>query len=87
MPPKYTYSTTNLLPLFIDEAYAYYGLTGNGRSLGLFFEQTKRAWKTWLSRRSQKAYLNWQKFNALLARYRLPPPKIVHSIYRTPANP
>ena len=67
--------------------YAYYGITGNGRSLNLFFLQATRAWKTWLSRRSRKAYLNWQKFNALLARYRLPPPKIIHSIYRHPANP
>lgn len=67
----------------IQGHYAYYGITGNGRSLGLFFEQVKRAWRTWLSRRSQKAYLNWNKFNALLARYRLPPPRIVHSIYRT----
>jgi RNA-directed DNA polymerase len=62
--------------------YAYYGITGNNRSLGLFFEQVKRAWRTWLSRRSQKAYVNWDKFNALLGRYRLPTPKIVHSIYR-----
>ena len=67
--------------------YAYYGVTGNQRSLGLFYEQVKRAWRTWLSRRSQKAYMNWQKFNALLARYRLPPPRIIHSIYRNPANP
>ena len=67
--------------------YAYYGITGNGRSLNLFFLQATRAWKAWLSRRSQKAYLNWQKFNALLSRYRLPPPKIIHSIYRRPANP
>jgi RNA-directed DNA polymerase len=67
--------------------YAYYGITGNGRSLGLFYLQVTRAWKTWLSRRSQKAYVNWQQFNALLARYRLPPPKIIHSIYHHPANP
>lgn len=67
--------------------YAYYGITGNGRSLGQFFEQVKRAWRIWLSRRSQKAYRNWDKFNALLARYRLPPPEIVHSVYRNQAKP
>ena len=71
----------------IQGYYAYYGITGNSRSLGLFFEQAKRAWRTWLSRRSQKAYRNWQKFNVLLARYRLPPPRIVHSVYRPLANP
>jgi hypothetical protein len=30
--------------------------------------------------------MNWTKFNALLARYRLPPPRVVHSIYR-PSEP
>jgi group II intron reverse transcriptase/maturase len=67
--------------------YAYYGITGNSRSLGLFYRQATRAWRTWLSRRSQKAYMNWRKFNALLARYRLPPPRIVHSAWRPLANP
>jgi group II intron reverse transcriptase/maturase len=60
--------------------YAYYGITGNYRSVHLFLEQVKRAWRTWLSRRSQKAYVNWTKFTALLARYRLPPPRIFHRI-------
>jgi group II intron reverse transcriptase/maturase len=62
--------------------YGYYGITGNSRSLGLFFEEVKRAWRTWLSRRSQKAYMTWKKFVSLLARYGLPRPRIVHSAYR-----
>jgi len=64
--------------------YAYYGITGNGRSLTAFFEQVKNAWRTWLSKRSQKSYLNWQQFSSLLSRYRLPPPVVIHSIYRKP---
>lgn len=67
--------------------YAYYGITGNGRSLGRFFQGVKLTWKSWLSRRSQKAYVTWTQFTALLARYRLPPPRVIHSIYRRPANP
>jgi RNA-directed DNA polymerase len=62
--------------------YGYYGITGNYRSLWLFFEQTKRAWRTWLSRRSQTAYVDWPKYVRLLSRYPLPKPKIIHSYYR-----
>jgi len=62
--------------------YAYYGITGNSRSLGMFYEQVKRAWLTWLSRRSQKARLDWEQFARLLTRYPLPRPRIVHSVYR-----
>jgi len=62
--------------------YAYYGITGNGRSLNMFFHQVQLAWKAWLSRRSQRAYVDWPQFMKLLTRYRLPPPAIIHSIYR-----
>jgi group II intron reverse transcriptase/maturase len=62
--------------------YAYYGITGNGRSLCLYFEQVKLVWRTWLSRRSQKSYVDWPQFTRLLTCHRLPPPRIVQSIYR-----
>lgn len=62
--------------------YAYYGITGNSRSLGLYLDQVKRIWKKWLCRRSWKSRFNWDRFNQFLDQYcRLPPPKIVHSIY------
>lgn len=61
--------------------YAYYGITGNSRSMGLFLEETKRIWRLWLSRRSQSAYLNWPTFVGLLTRYPLPCPRVVHSTY------
>lgn len=66
---------------------AYYGITGNGRSLAAFRHQVMRAWCTWLRRRSQRAYLSWDRFNLLLKRYPLPPVRVVHSIYRRAANP
>jgi RNA-directed DNA polymerase len=66
---------------------SYYGLTGNGRALKAFRHQLVRLWRYWLLRRSQRRYLNWDRFNRLLRRYPLPPPKVVHSIYRNVANP
>ena len=74
------------LTLKLQGHYNYYGITGNGRSLTAFFEQVKNAWRTWLSKRSQKSYLNWQQFSSLLSRYRLPPPVVIHSIYRSPST-
>jgi group II intron reverse transcriptase/maturase len=61
--------------------YAYYGMPGNYRALTRMHHAAKMTWKLWLSRRSQKAYLNWPKFNELLRRYPLPSPRIVHSAY------
>jgi len=67
--------------------FAYYGITGNGRSLAHFRHQVMRAWCTWLRRRSQRAHLSWPRFNRLLQRYPLPPVRVVHSVYRHAANP
>ncbi len=62
---------------------AYYGITGNNRSLALFRYGVQRAWKRWLCRRSRGAQKkNWAWFARVTARYPLPHPKIVHSIYR-----
>jgi group II intron reverse transcriptase/maturase len=61
--------------------YAYYGLTGNYRSLGLFYEAVRRTWKKWLSRRSN-AGLTWDRMLAILAAHPLPRPRVVHSVYR-----
>lgn len=67
--------------------YLYYGLTGNWASLARFFWQVKRIWRKWLSRRSQRAYLDWEVFNRLLARHPLPRPRAYHSTLRLPAKP
>jgi len=73
----------NHLTKTLQGHYAYDGIAGNGCSLNLFYEQAKRAWLTWLSRRRQKARLRWEQFCRLLGRYPLPPPRVVHSIYLT----
>jgi len=62
--------------------YAYYGLTGNSRSLARFHHAVERIWRKWLSRRSQKAAVTWDVFKQFLRRHPLPPPRVVHSMYR-----
>ncbi|MCZ2080208.1 MAG: group II intron reverse transcriptase/maturase [Bryobacterales bacterium] len=59
--------------------YAYYGITGNARALSWFLLAVHRAWRKWLDRRNRNRTMTWERFNRLLARYRLPPPRIVHS--------
>ncbi len=58
--------------------YQYYGLAGNRNSLQAVYERVVRAWRHWLDRRSQRARMNWRTFTALLRRYPLPRPVIVH---------
>jgi len=58
--------------------YAYYGVTSNFDALARFWHEVVLAWRKWLSRRSQKAYLSWVKMTRLLKRFPLPPPRIVH---------
>jgi group II intron reverse transcriptase/maturase len=59
--------------------YAYYGITGNYRTLDIVYRQSCRSWRKWLNRRSQKAKVTWEKFFRILTRYPLPRPRIVHS--------
>jgi group II intron reverse transcriptase/maturase len=59
--------------------YAYYGITGNMRMLKEFLCAVHRAWRKWLDRRNRQREMTWDKFNRLLSRYGLPPPRIVHS--------
>jgi RNA-directed DNA polymerase len=62
--------------------YSYFGITGNARALDAFYREVRRVWQKWLHRRSNKARMYWQRFAALLQRYPLPQPTVVHSIYR-----
>jgi group II intron reverse transcriptase/maturase len=66
----------------INGHYAYYGITGNIRTLSSFVDQVKRCWKRCLNRRNSKHEMTWEKFNLLEKRYPLPIPKVVHSIFR-----
>lgn len=66
--------------------YAYFGLTANYQALQAFRWHVSCMWRKWLSRRSQRAYLTWERFNALLERYPLARARVVHSVYRVVAN-
>jgi hypothetical protein len=65
---------------------AYYGITGNGRALQRFREEVRKVWRKWLCRRSQRAFMPWDRYEQLLKRYPLPPMRVVHSIYGRTAN-
>ncbi len=56
--------------------FAYFGITGNSRSLGNFRYHARLAWHKWLSRRSSKAYIPWERFGELERRYPLPPARL-----------
>ena len=66
--------------------YAYYGITGNARALARFLYEVRRLWRKWLNRRSWHAGMSWDKFAQLTVRYPLPPPRVVHSLYRQVAT-
>ena len=61
---------------------AYYGITGNARSLASFSFHVVHIWQKWLNRRSQKRAMPWKRFLRLLARYPLPRMTVRHSATR-----
>jgi len=60
--------------------YAYYGITGNYRSISHLRWRTERVWRKWLARRSW-APMPWKRYQRLLARYPLSPAKLRVSMY------
>jgi hypothetical protein len=56
--------------------FNYYGLAGNARKLQTFLDFTWREWKHSLSKRSQKGWLTWEDFKALLDKHPLVRPRI-----------
>jgi RNA-directed DNA polymerase len=52
------------------------GVSGNFRSLVRLLDATKRAWYTWLCRRSQRKRLTWERLTELLRQLPLPRPRI-----------
>lgn len=55
----------------------YYGVPLNTHRLHAFRHQVVCLWKRWLGRRSQKAYVTWERM-ARIVRHWLPPVRIVH---------
>jgi group II intron reverse transcriptase/maturase len=55
--------------------FVYFGVNDNHKCLSSLVYWAMRAWHKWLNRRSQRARLNWKRFNDLLLDYPLPRPK------------
>ena len=55
----------------------YYGVPLNTQRLHAFRHQVVCHWKRWLSRRSQKAYVTWERMTRIARRW-LPPVRVVH---------
>lgn len=73
------------LPLAVQHAmltaklrghFNYYGVTGNHDALARFQWEVRRVWYKWLCRRSQRGRMSWERYERLLKRYPLPPPRI-----------
>ena len=68
-----------MLCLKLRGHYQYYGIRGNYKALNNVYHYAKRYWRYWLSRRSHKGNVNWEKFVvSILDKYRLPTPRIIH---------
>lgn len=61
--------------------FAYFGIRGNYRSMGVLRFRVERIWIKWLSRRSQRGRLNWEKAAQLLKLLPLPAPRISKACY------
>lgn len=57
--------------------YQYYGVRTNYKALETVFEYAEKAWRYWLSKRSQRSTV---RMKDLRAKYPLPKPRIVHNI-------
>ncbi len=60
--------------------YQYFGVRCNYKALEVVFEYAQKAWRFWLSRRSHKGGISWEKFEKIRASFPLPVPRIVHHI-------
>jgi group II intron reverse transcriptase/maturase len=59
--------------------YGYFGITANMRALEQCRYRVERMWRKWLSRRSQRGRVTWERFKRWPERFQLPKPRIYHS--------
>jgi group II intron reverse transcriptase/maturase len=69
-----------MLCLILQGHYPYYGIRGNIRMMKKLYWYVVNAWWYWLSRRSHKGKITWEKFELFQLIYPLPPPRITHEI-------
>jgi group II intron reverse transcriptase/maturase len=56
--------------------FGYFGITGNYEALARFRHEVISRWRKWLSRRSQRGLMTWERMVRLVKRYPLPTPRI-----------
>ena len=78
-----TYEWWKILNSKLRGHYQYYGVTGNYKSIYMFYLNTKKMVFKWLNRQSQKRRMNWAEFTSYLEHYPLEKPKIKHNFYYT----
>ncbi len=61
--------------------YAYYGVSGNSRSINNFSYEVRRMLFKWLDRRGKRGSLNYEKFGRLMQRFPLPTPRIMVNLW------
>jgi len=61
--------------------YAYYGVTGNSKSINNFAYEVRKILFKWLNRRGKRKCLNGEKFERLLQRFPLPTPRILVKLW------
>jgi hypothetical protein len=72
------YETGTWLRRVLQGYLNYFAVSGNLRSLYVFFTQVRWYWLRALKRRSQKAYLSWKAFERRTTRF-FPPIRLLHS--------
>jgi group II intron reverse transcriptase/maturase len=61
--------------------YNYFGVNGNGAGLQRVALAALRTWQKWLSRRSQRSRVTWERLNRLLAAMPLPRPRVTVQLW------
>jgi hypothetical protein len=67
--------------------FQYFGIWGNSKALARLRYEVIRIWRKWLSRRSRRKPMTWERMKRLLERYPLPLPRIAHPLPLRAANP
>ena len=62
--------------------YRYYGISDNIQWLIKFRQYVRYELKKWLSRRSQRGFITWEKYNKILKYNPIATPKIYHSLWQ-----
>ena len=65
----------------LDGHFNYFGVSGNSHALSVVLRAAQDSWLKWLSRRSQRAHITWERFARVLRAYPLPAPTVRVNIW------